>query len=260
MIDLAVVDAFAARVLAAGVAPLAALAITDRDRTLAVRTYGAEAGECLWQVGSITKSFTAVIAVQRVEEGRLPGAPTCEASPRPSPTGAPSPRSSTRSPEGAAPPPPETRADTRWTSHPSDSSPLASPPTIEASTEPGQGHTASPIGCGGGLPRWVDAWSGAHLGAQLARKRPIQADLGGFLNRVSHESCRGHWLARREAAWLGPELGSSRSTPRPDEGREYPKTRTDLPGRYRQTVKPVIPICAPLEPGRPVRRCSGVVA
>jgi len=71
MVDLTGVDAFAARVLETRVAPWAVLAVTDRDRTLRVRRYGGAPVGCLWQVGSITKSFTAVVALQLVEEGRL---------------------------------------------------------------------------------------------------------------------------------------------------------------------------------------------
>jgi len=71
MVDLALVDAFAARVLETGVAPAAALAITDRRHTVALRTYGEAPANCMWQIGSITKSFTAVVALQLAEEGRL---------------------------------------------------------------------------------------------------------------------------------------------------------------------------------------------
>jgi D-alanyl-D-alanine carboxypeptidase len=71
MVDLTLVDAFAARVLETAVAPAAAVAITDRRRTLAVRTYGDAAPGSMWELGSISKSFTAVIALQLVEEGAL---------------------------------------------------------------------------------------------------------------------------------------------------------------------------------------------
>jgi CubicO group peptidase (beta-lactamase class C family) len=71
MVDLAGVDAFAARVLETRVAPGAVLAVTDRDGTLLVRRYGGAPAGCLWQVGSITKSFTAVVGLQLMEEGRL---------------------------------------------------------------------------------------------------------------------------------------------------------------------------------------------
>src|SRR5437870_4756333 len=56
-----------------------ALAVTDRERTLAVRTYGfAELAlrrpvtpETLFQIGSIGKSFTACALLQLVDEGRV---------------------------------------------------------------------------------------------------------------------------------------------------------------------------------------------
>jgi D-alanyl-D-alanine carboxypeptidase len=60
-------------------APGAAVAVTDRTRTLEVRTYGladVAAGtpvrpEHLFQIGSIGKSFTAAAFMQLVEEGRV---------------------------------------------------------------------------------------------------------------------------------------------------------------------------------------------
>jgi CubicO group peptidase (beta-lactamase class C family) len=60
-------------------APGAAVAVTDRDRTLAVRTYGfAEIAarspvlpETLFEIGSIGKSFTAACLMQLAEEGRV---------------------------------------------------------------------------------------------------------------------------------------------------------------------------------------------
>ena len=64
-------DAFAARILEVGTAPAIAVAITDSDRTIATRTYGAAAPDALWPIASIGKSFTAVIALQLAEEGRL---------------------------------------------------------------------------------------------------------------------------------------------------------------------------------------------
>ena len=63
-------DEFAARVLDAGWAPAAAVAVTDAKETLTARTYGA-APDALWPVASIGKSFTAVIALQLVDEGLL---------------------------------------------------------------------------------------------------------------------------------------------------------------------------------------------
>ena len=71
MLDLELIDAYAQRVLATGMAPAVSLAITDRERTLAARTYGAAASDALWPVGSIGKSFTAVLAMQLVEEDAL---------------------------------------------------------------------------------------------------------------------------------------------------------------------------------------------
>ena len=64
-------DAFAARVLGAGVAPALAVALTDRERTLTARTYGAASPESLWAIGSIGKSVTAVLALQLAEEGAI---------------------------------------------------------------------------------------------------------------------------------------------------------------------------------------------
>lgn len=64
-------DAFAARILDVGTAPAIAVAITDSDRTIATRTYGAATPDALWPIASIGKSFTAVLALQLAEEGRL---------------------------------------------------------------------------------------------------------------------------------------------------------------------------------------------
>jgi CubicO group peptidase (beta-lactamase class C family) len=65
------IDVHAERVLATGMTPAAALAVTDQREPLAVRTYGDATEDCLWQIGSIGKSFTAVLALQLAEEGRL---------------------------------------------------------------------------------------------------------------------------------------------------------------------------------------------
>ena len=65
------IDAFAARVLATRMTPAAALVVTDQREPLAVRTYGDAPAGCLWQIGSIGKSFTAVLALQLAEEGLL---------------------------------------------------------------------------------------------------------------------------------------------------------------------------------------------
>jgi CubicO group peptidase (beta-lactamase class C family) len=70
-LDRSAIDDLAARVLESGVAPAAALAVTDPERTLLARTYGAASPEALWPVASIGKSFTAAVALQLVEEGLL---------------------------------------------------------------------------------------------------------------------------------------------------------------------------------------------
>jgi len=64
-------DAFAARVLQTGTAPAIAVAVTDRERTLTARVYGDASSDHLWPIASIGKSFTAVVALQLVEEGVL---------------------------------------------------------------------------------------------------------------------------------------------------------------------------------------------
>jgi CubicO group peptidase (beta-lactamase class C family) len=70
-LDPSAIDSLAARVLESGVAPAVALAVTDPDRTLLARAYGATSPDALWPVASIGKSFTAVVALQLVEEGLL---------------------------------------------------------------------------------------------------------------------------------------------------------------------------------------------
>ncbi len=64
-------DDHAAAVLATGMAPALAVAVTDRERTLEARTYGTAAPDALWAIGSIGKSVTAVVALQLAGEGRL---------------------------------------------------------------------------------------------------------------------------------------------------------------------------------------------
>ena len=64
-------DDFAASVLATGVTPAAAVAVTDRDGLLYAATYGDAAPDGLWNLGSIGKSFTAILALQLAAEGRL---------------------------------------------------------------------------------------------------------------------------------------------------------------------------------------------
>jgi CubicO group peptidase (beta-lactamase class C family) len=71
MPDLEALDAFAARVLRTGTATGIAVAVTDRERTLAARTYGDAAPDHLWPIASIGKSFAAVVALQLVDEGML---------------------------------------------------------------------------------------------------------------------------------------------------------------------------------------------
>jgi CubicO group peptidase (beta-lactamase class C family) len=71
MLEFELLDGYAARVLETGMAPAVAVAVTDRDRTLATRTYGPASPDALWPIASIGKSFTAVVALQLVEEGLL---------------------------------------------------------------------------------------------------------------------------------------------------------------------------------------------
>lgn len=70
-LDIARLDAYAAKLLQTGAAPALAVAVTDRDHTIAARTYGAASADALWQIGSIGKSATAVVALQLVEQGLL---------------------------------------------------------------------------------------------------------------------------------------------------------------------------------------------
>jgi CubicO group peptidase (beta-lactamase class C family) len=73
------VDALAERILATGVTPGLSLAVTDRDGGLDVRCYGLAnpasgrpvTPDTLFEIGSITKSFTAVCLMRRVESGEL---------------------------------------------------------------------------------------------------------------------------------------------------------------------------------------------
>jgi CubicO group peptidase (beta-lactamase class C family) len=64
-------DSWAARVLDTGMAPAAAVALTDCERTCVSRTYGGAVPGAQWPIASIGKSFTAVIALQLAEEGLL---------------------------------------------------------------------------------------------------------------------------------------------------------------------------------------------
>jgi CubicO group peptidase (beta-lactamase class C family) len=63
-------DAYAETVLATGAASSIAVAVTDGERTLASRTYGAPHG-AMFQFGSIGKSFTAIVALQLAEQSLL---------------------------------------------------------------------------------------------------------------------------------------------------------------------------------------------
>jgi CubicO group peptidase (beta-lactamase class C family) len=69
VLELDALDRYAARVLDVGAAPAVAVAVTDQRRTLVARTYGAASPDALWPIASIGKSFTAVVALQLVEEG-----------------------------------------------------------------------------------------------------------------------------------------------------------------------------------------------
>ena len=70
-LDVPRLDAYAAELLRGGAGKALAVALTDRDRTVATRTYGAAASDALWQIGSIGKSVTAVVTLQLVEQGIL---------------------------------------------------------------------------------------------------------------------------------------------------------------------------------------------
>jgi CubicO group peptidase (beta-lactamase class C family) len=64
-------DAFAGPLVERGVSGAIAVAVTDAERTVAVRTYGPVDDATMFQIGSIGKSFSAIVALQLVEEGRL---------------------------------------------------------------------------------------------------------------------------------------------------------------------------------------------
>jgi CubicO group peptidase (beta-lactamase class C family) len=70
-IDLAQLDGLAAGLLETGMAPAAAVALTTPEGTLTARTYGTASPASRWPIGSIGKSFTAVIALQLADEGLL---------------------------------------------------------------------------------------------------------------------------------------------------------------------------------------------
>ena len=64
-------DAFAETILSVGAAASIAVAVTDRDQTLAVRAYGKASDRSMFQLGSIGKSFTAIVTLQLADEGLL---------------------------------------------------------------------------------------------------------------------------------------------------------------------------------------------
>jgi CubicO group peptidase (beta-lactamase class C family) len=75
----AAIDAAARTELERTGQPGLSVGVTDRDRTLAVRTYGLAdlaaqrpvTPETLFEIGSIGKSFTAVLVLQLADEGRI---------------------------------------------------------------------------------------------------------------------------------------------------------------------------------------------
>ena len=64
-------DAYAGALVDTGAAGAVAVAVTDRESTIALRTYGPVGDSTMFQVGSIGKSFTAIVTLQLVEEGLL---------------------------------------------------------------------------------------------------------------------------------------------------------------------------------------------
>src|SRR5215470_5884976 len=68
---LTALDRHAESILDAGVASALAVAVTDRERTLAVRSHGDAGDHTLFQIGSVGKSFTAILALQLAEQGWL---------------------------------------------------------------------------------------------------------------------------------------------------------------------------------------------
>jgi len=68
---LAALDRYAQDVLETGTATALALAVTDYERTLAVRSFGDAGDSTLFQIGSVGKSFTAILVLQLAEQGRL---------------------------------------------------------------------------------------------------------------------------------------------------------------------------------------------
>jgi CubicO group peptidase (beta-lactamase class C family) len=64
-------DEYARSVLCAGTARAAAAAVTDRAATLAAGAHGEAGDETMFAIGSIGKSFTAIVALQLAEQGLL---------------------------------------------------------------------------------------------------------------------------------------------------------------------------------------------
>jgi len=64
-------DAYAGELIERGAAGAIAVAVTDRERTVALRTHGPVEDSTMFQIGSIGKSFTAIVTLQLVEEGLL---------------------------------------------------------------------------------------------------------------------------------------------------------------------------------------------
>jgi hypothetical protein len=61
-LDRSAFEGIAARLLETGWAPAMAFALTDREKTLTSQTFGEAEPDALWPIGSIGKSFTAVLA------------------------------------------------------------------------------------------------------------------------------------------------------------------------------------------------------
>ena len=64
-------DAYAGALIERGAAGAIGVAVTDAEGTVALRTYGAADDSTMFQIGSIGKSFTAIVALQLAEEGLL---------------------------------------------------------------------------------------------------------------------------------------------------------------------------------------------
>ena len=76
-VDLAAVDQFIGKELAAASIPGAAVAITQGDQVLHVRGYGHDShhvpvtGSTLFRIASLSKSFTSLAVLQLVDAGKL---------------------------------------------------------------------------------------------------------------------------------------------------------------------------------------------